>query len=125
MTLQLFLQLEKLAGSVLSEYGIIGIGFLALSYLAWHQYSRERSLAEEWRLDSKETNGKFVEISYKQAATQEKVSELLETLAVQQKEYHESVHSKISEVPRKVIKEIKYHELQEAQNRPNKNTPSP
>ena len=117
------LQIEK-AGNVLLDYGLLGALVLALVYLAWHQYSKDQRLSDEYRKDAKQSNEKLMELSFRQTSLQEKQTELQEKQANQTKEFYDSIGKKIDEIPDRVMKEMDYKKLQEAQNRPH-NTPAP
>lgn len=104
------------AGSIVLDYGVLGVALLALAYFAWHQYRRDQMHSDELKKDNKEMNEKFITLSTRQTNIQEKQAELWEKHSIQTQHFHESMQQKVDDIPLKVLKEIIYKQLEDAKN---------
>jgi len=109
------LQLESAISSFLN-YGIVGALLIVVGFFAWHLYKIQEENSREWKFEAKASNKQFVELASKQNDIAEKQLELQKQGNIQTKEYYDSMDSKMDTLPAKIMKEIQYQKLVEAQN---------
>ena len=116
------LQLEQ-AGSVLLDYGVIGVFSLAILYFAWQQYVKQQKLADDERAENKELTKKHLDLSHQFSVIAEKQTQLQAQQMTQTKEFYDDIKKDIDELPAKVAKEAEFQEFKKRQQNPPDTTP--
>lgn len=109
--------------TALLDYGLIGILLVIVGYFAWHLYRIQEENSKEWKSEAKESSKAVYELTSKQNNINEKQLELQTQGNVQSKEFYDALNNKMDLLPEKILKEMQYQKLVQAQ-QPNNTTPA-
>ena len=106
------LQIEQGATRLL-DYGLAGIGLMAMGFLVWYLLKKSDENSKEWKEESKKMSGNFVTLVTEQNLTNQRLIDIRERDVVQHKEFYNELKKEIGEIPRKTISELNYKQMNE------------
>lgn len=108
------LQIDS-AVTALLDYGLIAILLVIVGYFAWHLYRIQEENSKEWKSEAKESSKIVLELTNKQNNINEKQLDLQTQGNMQSKEFYDALNNKMDLLPEKIMKEMQYQKLVQAQ----------
>lgn len=95
------------------EYGVIGALCVLLLIAVRHLYLEYKKNSETWKQVALKSQDNFIEISKKQNETNQKLIEIRERDADQNKNFHVAIGKRLDEMPERIVKEFEYRKVHE------------
>lgn len=123
----MILQADPVSGKFL-EYGLLGALVVALFFVVRYLYLESKKDTQIWKDMAIKSQESFVNISIKQNETNQKLIEIRQKDVEEAKEFRAEVTQQLNELPERILKELHYKKLTDAQLKQGNgihNTPSP
>jgi len=110
----MILQADPVSGKFL-EYGLLGALVVALFFVVRYLYLESKKDTQIWKDMALKSQENYITISIEQNKTNQKLIEIRQKDVEEAKEFRAEVTQRLNELPERILKELHYQKLNNAQ----------